>query len=171
MQDLVALTFKEKQLQKLLEPEISLMGFELIRLRFSGNAKKTLQIMAERPDGTMTVGDCTDLSHALSPLLDVEDTISEEYSLEISSPGIDRPLTRLEHFEQWVGYKAKVELNQPMDGQRRFKGIIQSTKGSTVILDMIPELLYVQFPQIAKASLVMSEKLLNRHQEQRILSD
>lgn len=171
MQDLVALTFKEKQLQKLLEPEISLMGFELIRLRFSGNTKKTLQIMAEGPDGTMTVGDCTELSHALSPLLDVEDAISEEYSLEISSPGIDRPLTRLEHFEQWVGYKAKVELNQPMDGKRRFKGIIQSTKGSTVILDMIPELLYVQFPQIAKASLVMSEKLLNRHQEQRILSD
>lgn len=171
MQDLVALTFKEKQLQKLLEPEISLRGFELIRLRFSGNTKKTLQIMAERPDGTMTVGDCTDLSHALSPQLDVEDTISEEYSLEISSPGIDRPLTKLEHFEQWVGYKAKVELNQPMDGQRRFKGIIQSTKGSTIILDMISELLHVQFSQIAKASLVMSEKLMNRHQEQRILSD
>lgn len=171
MRDMVAQSFKEKQLQKLLEPEITLMGYELIRLRFSGSTEKTLQIMAERPDGTMTVGDCTDLSHALSPLLDVEDKISEKYSLEISSPGIDRPLTRLEHFVQWVGYKAKVDLNQPMDGRRRFKGIIQTTKGSTVVLDTIPEIVYVQFSQIAKARLVMSEKLLNRHQEERILTD
>ncbi len=171
MRDLVALTFKEKQLQKLLEPEISLMGFELIRLRFSGSTTKTLQIMAERPDGTMTVGDCTDLSHALSPLLDVEDSISDKYSLEVSSPGIDRPLTKLEHFEQWVGYKAKVELNQPIDGQRRFKGIIQSTKGYVVVLDTFPEKIYMQFSQISKARLVMSEKLLNRHQEEQILSN
>ena len=171
MRDLVTLSFKEKQLQKLLEPEISLLGFELIRLRFSGGTDKTLQIMAERPDGTMTVGDCTDLSHALSPILDVEDSISEKYSLEISSPGIDRPLTRLEHFEQWVGYKIKVELNQPMDGRRRFKGIIQTIQGSIVVLDTFPEIVYVQFTQIANARLVMSEKLLNRHEEERILSD
>ncbi len=171
MRDLVALSFKEKQLQKILEPEISMMGFELIRLRFYGSTNKTLQIMAERPDGTMTVGDCTDLSNALSPILDVEDSISDKYSLEVSSPGIDRPLTKLEHFEQWVGYKAKVELNQPMDGQRRFKGIIHPTRGSIIVMDTFPEMVYVQFSQIAKASLVLSEKLLNRHQEERVLSD
>ncbi len=171
MRDLVALSFKEKQLRKLLEPEIASLGFELIRLRFSGNTRKALQIMAEQSDGTMTVGDCTDLSHALSPLLDVEDSINDQYSLEISSPGIDRPLTKLEHFEQWMGYKAKVELNRPIHGQRRFRGVIGATKGSIVVLDIFPETVHIQFSQISKARLVMSEKLLNRNQEERIISD
>ena len=160
MTDLVALTTFERRLQRLLEPVIYDQGFMLVRLRFGGSRKKSLQIMAEKTDGTMTVGDCATLSESLSPILDIEDIIALDYSLEVSSPGIDRPLTKLEHFERWIGFEAKLELFDILDGRRRFKGIIQKVIGTTIHLAIDDETTAIKFSLISNARLTLSDKLL-----------
>jgi ribosome maturation factor RimP len=104
------------------EPALADLGFRLVRVVVSGKEGKTVQIMAERPDGTITIDDCETISKQVSPLLDVHDPLPGTYRLEISSPGIDRPLVRPSDFEDWAGYEAKVELSEPVDGRRRFKG-------------------------------------------------
>ena len=101
------------------EPVIEKAGFRLVRLRMMGGAAKTLQIMAERPDGSMDVEGCAVLSHALLDFIEAEDPIEGEYEIEVSSPGIDRPLTRLSDFTRWKGHEAKIELNAPLDGRKR----------------------------------------------------
>ncbi len=98
------------QLEPIIEPAVEAAGFRLVRLRLLGGQVKTLQIMAERPDGSMNVDDCATLSRALSDFLDTEDPFEGEYLLEVSSPGIDRPLTRLTDFARWAGHEAKLEL-------------------------------------------------------------
>ena len=111
-------------------PVLEQLGFRLVRARLMNQNGQILQIMAERPDGTMSVDDCEAASQALSPELDVADPISGEYRLEISSPGIDRPLVRISDFSRAVGHEAKIELTQPMEsGRKRFRGIIQSVEG------------------------------------------
>ncbi|GAA0786592.1 ribosome maturation factor RimP [Roseibium denhamense] len=108
----------------IVEPVIEDLGFRLVRTKISAANGCTLQIMAERPDGTMTVEDCETISRAVSPALDVEDPINRAYHLEISSPGIDRPLVRAGDFERWSGHELKVEMNVLQDGRKRFRGML-----------------------------------------------
>lgn len=151
------------QVFKLIEPTVDAMGYELVRVRLLSEKTQILQIMAERPDMTMDVDACADLSRALSALLDVEDPISGEYVLEVSSPGVDRPLTRPKHFEAFDGCEAKLELSVPVDGQRRFRGVLDGVEDGEIRLDT-PEhgILGFAFDMIADAKLVMSDALMKK---------
>jgi len=111
------------------EPVIEGMGYRLVRVRISAADGCTVQVMAERPDGSLTIEDCEEISHALSPVLDVADPIDRAYRLEISSPGIDRPLVRRSDFERHAGHLAKIEMNVPVDGRKRFRGVLQGVEG------------------------------------------
>ena len=150
----------DRRLAAILKPMIEGMGFELVRLRLTGAKKPVLQIMAERPDGTMEVDDCADLSHAVSALLDVEDPIAGEYTLEVSSPGIDRPLTRLADFDRWEGYEAKLETAEPIEGRRRFKGLLAGTEGSEVLIEVDEGTIGLEFDWLADAKLVLTDELM-----------
>ena len=114
----------------LVEPVLAALGYRLVRIRISGFAGCTVQIMAERPDGTMSIEDCEAASRALSPVLDVADPIDSAYRLEISSPGIDRPLVRRSDFDRYAGHVAQVEMQAPVDGRRRFRGELAGTDGA-----------------------------------------
>jgi ribosome maturation factor RimP len=146
------------------------LGYRLVRVKLSGSeAHQILQIMAERPDGTMTANDCEKVSKQLSPILDVMDPISDAYRLEISSPGIDRPMVRATDFETWSGYEAKIELNEPVSGRKKFRGMIDGFEDGEVRIDIEvtehkkkPERLTVGFPLalIKDASLVLTDELI-----------
>src|SRR5215204_3034088 len=110
-------------------PVIRDLGFRLVRVKVSAQNGCTVQIMAEREDGTMSVEDCEAVSRALSPVLDLEDPVERAYNLEISSPGIDRPLVRKQDFERWSGYEAKIEMAVPVAGRKRFRGVIRGVDG------------------------------------------
>jgi ribosome maturation factor RimP len=114
----------------LVEPVLAALGYRLVRIRISGFSGCTVQIMAERPDGTMSIEDCEAASRALSPVLDVADPIDSAYRLEISSPGIDRPLVRRSDFDRYAGHVAQVEMQAPVDGRRRFRGELVGTDGA-----------------------------------------
>lgn len=164
MSDLIAKTAIDKRLAQLVEPVAADMGLELVRLRLMGGQHPTLQIMAQKPDGTMEVDDCARLSTALSAVLDVEDPISDAYTLEVSSPGIDRPLTRLKDFETWAGFEAKLELSEPVDNRKRFKGTLQGTEGDEVLIEIEQGAEQVtiglKFDWIADAKLVLTDDLI-----------
>jgi ribosome maturation factor RimP len=121
---------------QVVEPVLGDLGFRLVRVKTSAQHGTTLQIMCERPDGTMTVEDCEAVSRAVSPVLDLEDPVSEAYRLEISSPGIDRPLVRASDFERWAGYEAKIELAVPLEGRKRFRGIIRGADAETASIEL-----------------------------------
>ncbi len=112
------------------------LGYRLVRVTVSGREGQTLQIMAERPDGTMSANDCEKVSKQVSPVLDVMDPISDAYRLEISSPGIDRPLVRTTDFVDWAGYEAKIELTEPVSGRKRFRGHIEGFEDGEVRMDI-----------------------------------
>jgi ribosome maturation factor RimP len=151
---------------EIIEPTVSALGFELIRVTYGGGRKPTLQIMAERPDGTMGVEDCATLSREISLILDVEDPLPGEYLLEVSSPGIDRPLTRPKDFERWLGFEAKVELGSQLDGRRRFRGRLIAFDGETVKIDTEDEgEVELAFGEIAKAKLLLTDELLEAVQK------
>lgn len=135
-------------------------GYRLVRLRLMGGKRKTLQVMAERSDGSMNVEDCADLSRALSDFLDQEDVIDGEYVLEVSSPGIDRPLTRLTDFSRWAGHEAKVELMTALDGRKRFRGTLLGLDGTEVVIETQGTRLTFPFRAIAEAKLVLTDKLI-----------
>jgi len=155
-------------LQPIIEPAVEAAGYRLVRLRLMGGKTKTLQIMAERPDGTMNVEDCATLSHALSDFLDAEDPIEGEYHLEVSSPGIDRPLTRLTDFARWAGHEAKLELAAPIESvgdpakkpRKKFKGLLLGLDGSDVAIDCDGTRFKFPFRSIAEAKLVLTDKLI-----------
>lgn len=126
---LLAKTPMDLKLAGLLRPTVEGLGFRLVRVRMMGGNRPTLQIMAERPDGAMEVDDCADLSHAVSALLDVEDPIDREYTLEVSSPGIDRPLTRAQDFERYAGFEARLQTMDLIDGRKRFRGVLKGLEG------------------------------------------
>jgi len=115
-------------------PTLLDLGFRLVRVKSSGRDGYTLQIMAERADGTFTVEDCEVASKAISPVLDVEDPIERAYNLEMSSPGIDRPLVRVTDFARWAGHLAKVEMEVPVEGRKRFKGVVEGAEGEFALL-------------------------------------
>src|ERR1700691_3534201 len=119
----------------IIEPSLEAMGYRLVRVAFLGARRATLQIMAERLDDTpMTVEDCTEISRSVSALLDVADPIADAYMLEVSSPGIDRPLTRPEDYDRFAGFEAKIELGQPIDGRKRFRGRLLGRAGDHIRL-------------------------------------
>ena len=147
-------------LEGLLGPSVEGLGFDLIRVKLMTDGARTLQVMAERPDGSMTVADCAELSRVLSAVLDVEDPIGGAYNLEISSPGIDRPLVRPIDFTRYKGHEAKVKMQAPVDGRRAFRGKILEAKQNEAILDVDGESIALPFGLIASAKLVLTDKLL-----------
>lgn len=156
-------------LTNLIKPIAETLGYELVRIRVTGTAHKTLQVMAEKPDGTMLVDDCATLSRAISDMLDIEDPIAEDYDLEVSSPGIDRPLTRPKDFARYVGHKAKIELVSPdAQGRRRYQVVIAAADDTTVSLAISnDETLTVPFSAIGDAKLVMTDRLIQEAQAAR----
>ncbi len=148
------------QLEPILAPVIEAAGFRLVRLRLMGGKRKTLQVMAEREDGTMNVDDCAALSHALSGFLEQDDVIEGDYELEVSSPGIDRPLTRLADFTRWSGHEAKLETVAPIDGRKRFRGTLLGLDGSDVVVAAGGQRLKLPFRAVAEAKLVLTDKLI-----------
>jgi ribosome maturation factor RimP len=166
------------KLEPIIEPAVEAAGFRLVRLRLIGGQVKTLQIMAERPDGTMNVEDCAELARALSDFLDAEDPIEGEYNLEVSSPGIDRPLTRLSDFARWAGHEAKLELTAPdAQGRKRFKGRLMGLDGSDVAMQIdgskLSDGANLKFPfrTIAEAKLVLTDKLIEEDLKARKLAE
>ncbi len=161
MRDLVAVSPIDQKLLRIVGPIIRQMGYDLVRLRFGGGKSKTLQIMAERQDGGMEVTDCAEISRAVSSVLDVEDPVKEGYALEVSSPGIDRPLTRLADFEVWMGHLARIETELPIDGRRRFRGNIGPVSGGLVRLETPEGEVELAFNSLASARLIMTDRLLD----------
>ncbi|CAN5372734.1 ribosome maturation factor RimP [soil metagenome] len=148
----------------LIEPVLDNMGFRLVRVKLTGS---TLQIMAERPNGNFSIDDCEQVSRAISPLLDVEDVVPGRYQLEVSSPGIDRPLVQVEDFERWAGHEAKIEMQIPQAGRKRFRGLLEGYHDGEVRLFIDnPDggteklLVGVPFADIGDAKLVMTDALL-----------
>lgn len=160
MTDMLAKTPLDRRIADLIGPTVSGMGFEMVRVRLMAGKRPTLQVMAERPDGRMEVDDCADLSRALSALLDVEDPIEGEYTLEVSSPGIDRPLTRLGDFDRWTGWTAKLETDALIDGRKRFKGVLTGTEGAQVKLDTETGPVALPFDALSDAKLVLTDELI-----------
>ena len=150
----------DQRLAAIVRPTVEGMGFELVRLRLMGGKRMTLQIMAERPDGTMEVDDCALLSRQLSAVLDVEDPIGREYTLEVSSPGIDRPLTRPSDFDRWEGYEARLETAELIDGRKRFKGVLAGTEGDEVLIDVEQGTIGLKFEWLSDARLVLTDELI-----------
>ena len=150
----------DQRLAALLKPTIEGMGFELVRLRLMAGKTATLQIMAERPDGTMEVEDCAELSRQISVVMDVEDPIEREYSLEVSSPGIDRPLTRLSDFDRWEGYEAKLETAELIEGQKRFRGVLAGIEGGEVLIEIEQGTIGLEFDWLADAKLILTDDLV-----------
>ncbi|MEZ5898413.1 MAG: ribosome maturation factor RimP [Hyphomicrobiaceae bacterium] len=148
------------------EPVLEDLGFRLVRVAVAGGREdRILQIMAERPDGSITIDDCEAISRALSPVLDVADPLPGAYRLEISSPGIDRPLVRPSDFEDWAGHVAKIELKEPVDGRRRFKGTLEGFEdGEVRIATELGELglqhLGLPVHLVADAKLVLTDELI-----------
>ncbi len=137
------------------------MGYEVVRVHLSGGARPVLQVMAERADGAaMTVDDCAEISHSVSALLDAEDPIAGAYTLEVSSPGIDRPLTRPRDFERFAGFEARIETRDTIAGRRRFKGKLLGLAEGMVSIDVEEETVRLPFEAIAKARLVLTDELI-----------
>ena len=165
MSDLIAKSAMDRRLAAIVTPVIEGMGFELVRIRLMGGNTRILQIMADRPEGGIVVDDCGEISIAVSAVLDVEDPVEENYILEVSSPGIDRPLTRLKDFEMWKGWEARMETTELIDGRRRFKGTLGGVEGDEVLI-MIEEggetvTIGLQFEWLADAKLILTDELIS----------
>ena len=163
-------TSEDRSLIELLDPVAEAAGYEIVRLRMmGGEARRTLQIMAEDEHGEMIVEDCAKLSRALSEVLDAADPISGDYVLEVSSPGVDRPLTRLKDFEGYDGFEARIELDRLADNRKRFKGILAGVEDGNVMIDLDgeEETTLVPFGWIADAKLVLTDDLMKRGADER----
>jgi ribosome maturation factor RimP len=147
-------------LEPVFEPVIEKAGFRLVRLRIMGGASRTLQVMAERPDGSMDVQGCTELSHALLDFIEREDPLEGDYELEVSSPGIDRPLTRMSDFARWSGHEAKIELHTAIGNRKRFRGILLGLDGVDVVVRAGGSDVKFPFPSVANAKLVLTDRLI-----------
>ena len=160
MSNLIAKTAQDKRMAEIVAPVIEDMGFELVRLRLQGGDTPLLQIMAERPEGGIEVDECGEISNAVSALLDVEDPLENEYTLEVSSPGIDRPLTRLKDFETFEGFEAKVETGEMIDGQKRFRGELAGVEGDEILLTIDQGTIGLKFEWLVEAKLIMTDELI-----------
>ncbi len=160
MTDLVAKTAIDRRLAAIIAPAIEALGFELVRVRLMSGKTRTLQIMADRPEGGIVVQDCADISVAVSAVLDVEDPLTDPYTLEVSSPGIDRPLTRLKDFDAWEGYEARLETAELIDGRRRFKGVLAGTEGDDVLIEIEEGTVGLHFDWLSDAKLLLTDELI-----------
>ncbi len=164
-------TAEDRQLLDLIDPIAEAQGLRVVRVRLMGGSqRRTLQVMAERAeDGEMSVDDCARLSRAISEVFDAADPISGEYVLEVSSPGIDRPLTRIEDFEAFEGYEAKLELDRLAEGRKRFRGVLAGVEGDLVGIDLEgeAETAMIPFAWIVDAKLVLNDALMKRGAEAR----
>ena len=165
MSDLIAKTAMDRRLADIVQPVIEGLGFELVRIRLMGGTTRTLQIMADKPEGGIEVDHCGDISTAVSAVLDVEDPIEENFILEVSSPGIDRPLTRLKDFEMWKGWEARIETTELIDGRRRFKGTLGGVEGDEVLIALDegkePIVIGLQFDWLSDAKLILTDELIS----------
>lgn len=154
-----------ENIRQVIEPSIDHMGYEVVRVRWmGGNEYRTLQLMIEPKDGRgTTVDDCEKVSNQVSSLLDVEDIIKDAYRLEVSSPGIDRPLTRLKDFDRWKGFEAKLETNEVIDGRRRFKGKVVAVNDNMVEFELSDEKkqFTIPFESISEAKLLLTDELID----------
>lgn len=152
-------------LQDLIEPVVTAAGYELVRVMSIGQVNQTLQVMIDKLDGSdITVDDCAKVSHLLSDMLDEKDPIADKYSLEVSSPGLDRPLTKLEHFKRYVGYEIKLETEDKVENRKRFKGKITEVVNNNVVLMMDETAYTIPFDLITKAKLVVTDELWEEYQ-------
>ncbi|MEP2942241.1 MAG: ribosome maturation factor RimP [Hyphomicrobiales bacterium] len=160
----------DARIASIVEPVIEDLGFRLVRVRITGLNGMTVQIMAERTDGTIGIHECEEISKNIAPVLDAEDPISKAYHLEVSSPGIDRPLARASDFDRWSGHAAKMELTVPNDGRRRYRGTLLGTKEGSQGLQIgveIPDApadqedkVWLPLDTIGEAKLIMTDKLM-----------
>lgn len=158
------------RIEKLIRPTAEAMGFDLIKVQILGQQRFTLQIMAERlVDGSMTIDDCAELSRAISPILEVEDPLPGAYALEVSSPGIDRPLVRLDDFEKYAGFEAKIEMARVVGDRRRFRGKLMGTDERNVRLSVEDKEVALAFDDIRRAKLVLNEELIAAHEQKAAL--
>lgn len=156
------------RISTMITPTVEDMGFDVVRVQITGQRRIRLQVMAERRDGrAMHVDDCAAISRAVSALLDVEDPIPDAYTLEVSSPGLDRPLTRPGDFQRFAGLEARVELSHPLDGRKRFQGRLVGLEDSTVriMMDGVP--VDLPYRDISRAKLVLTDDLLAAVEDQR----
>ena len=159
---MIAQTEQEKRILSLIEPQAAGLNMEIVRIRVMGGNRPILQIMAEKAGGAPTdVEDCASLSRAMSEVLDVDDPITDRYTLEVSTPGIGRPLTRAGDFKRWIGHAAKLELIRPLDNQRRFRGVITGEADGKVQIQLDDETeLEAGIDELSKASLILTDELI-----------
>ena len=149
------------RVQQLIEQSVGDLGFDIVRVQITGKEKLLVQIMVEHKDGQgMTVDDCATVSRAVSALLEVEDPIKVSYTLEVSSPGLNRPLVRIGDFERFQGHQAKIEVNRPLDGRRRFKGRLLGVEGDNVRILVDGVEVDLPHPDIHRAKLLMTDDLI-----------
>ncbi|MEM6758837.1 MAG: ribosome maturation factor RimP [Pseudomonadota bacterium] len=172
--DLIAKAAIDRRLAEIVTPVIEDLGYELVRIRLMSGKETTLQIMADKPDGGIEVDDCGVISTAVSATLDVEDPILDAYTLEVSSPGIDRPLTRLKDFDMFEGYDAKIETEELIDGRRRFKGVLAGVDGDEVLINVPGPgkgaediTIGLQFDWLSDAKLILTDALIKEMLRQR----
>jgi ribosome maturation factor RimP len=152
----------DKKLAELLNPILEDLGFEMVRVRLSNGNPSTLQIMADRLDGQIGVDELAEINTSVGTILDVEDPIPENYTLEISSPGIDRPLTRKKDFDSFQGFEAKVETTELIDGQRRFRGVLAGVNNDEVLINLEEGTIGLKFTWLSDARLVLSDDLIKK---------
>ena len=162
---LIGETGLEARIGHIVTPVIEAMGYRLVRIRVSGQNGCTVQVMAEKDDGTLAIEDCEEISRAISPALDVEDPVGRAYHLEVSSPGIDRPLVRRVDFERWSGHEAKLETAVPIDGRKRWRGVIVGLEGETVgvrLAELGNETVWLPLGELSDARLVLTDALVEQ---------
>ena len=160
LNSLITKTLLESRILLIAKPIIQDMGFEVIRIRLIDGKSKLIQIMIDSPKMNITVDDCANISNELSAAIDVEDPYEDAFNLEVSSPGIDRPLTRLCDFDQWSGYEAKLETTTAIEGQKRFKGILSGTDGDEVLIKLDIGTIGLKFDWLSDAKLILTDALI-----------
>ena len=165
--DLIAKAAIDRRMAEIITPVLEDMGYELVRVRLMSGKSTILQIMADKPDGGIEVDGCAEISNAVSAALDVEDPILDTYTLEVSSPGIDRPLTRLKDFEMFEGYEAKLETAELQGGRRRFKGALAGVEGEEVLINVEEGTIGLHFDWLSDAKLVLTDDLIKEMLRQR----
>lgn len=155
----------EQRLTTIIEPSLTGLGYELVRVQMRGTERKTLQVMAERVDRRgMTLDDCETISKTLSAVLDVADPIKERYALEVSSPGIDRPLMKAADYVRYAGFDAKIDLRDPVDGRRSFSGTVRGMDGDMIVLDMDKGArALLPLNGVQRAKLILTDALIDAH--------
>ena len=172
MNILIAKSEIEKRIYTLIKPTVLSMGFEVIRVQYINSEIITLQIMVEKKTGGLEITDCTKISKSISALLDVDDPIDQKYNLEISSPGINRPLTRWKDFENWEGYEIKIKTYESISNRKRFKGILRGISNKEVLLEISEGIIGIHQEWVAEATLSLTnEQIMNPRKQIEVLDD